>query len=126
MKRLAWAALALLWAQGAVAADTVYRCGPVGQTYSAEPCTDGKPLRVDDGRTAAQQRQARAMARREAALAEQMARDRRKREKAAPKGATRIGPAEASASAASAADRAIKQKRKKSGAGTAAPRDSAR
>jgi len=85
------------------AQTTVYRCGPEGREYSATPCANGKAVNVDDARSTEQQRQAQAMARRDAALADRLAAERKEREASTPKGgAARIGPAAASAPAKSA------------------------
>jgi hypothetical protein len=63
--------------------QTVYRCGPDGRVYSQAPCADGKPLSVEDPRSASQQRAAREVAARDAEQAKQLADERRQREQAA-------------------------------------------
>lgn len=84
--------------------QTVYRCGPDGRVYSQTPCTDGRPVTVDDARTPGQRREAADVARREAKTAQQLADERRQRE-AAARGQPAIGikpdppPAPASAAA---------------------------
>jgi hypothetical protein len=94
------APLALLVAGALVSAQTagpaVYRCG---SSYSSTPCPGGNAVLTDDTRSAAQQREAEALKRREAALAEQLAAERHAREReAAAQPAVGIGP-EAAASA---------------------------
>ena len=58
---------------------TAYRCG---NSYSSTPCPGGSAVANDDARSAAQQREAQDVKRRDAALADQMAADRRARERA--------------------------------------------
>jgi hypothetical protein len=80
------------------AGGQVFRCG---QSYQQVPCEGGKPVDVDDGRDAAQQRQAQAAAAGDRRLAEQLAAERRARETAErrPGGAAAIAlPAQAKAS----------------------------
>lgn len=91
--------MATAHAQGASAG--VYRCG---NSYGAVPCAGGKPLAVDDARTADQQQQALAARQQQARLADQLAAERRAREQAAVgQQAARIGPAAAERAAAEAA-----------------------
>lgn len=98
---LAGSAAAALLASAPLA-QTVYRCGPDGRTYSQTPCADGKPLTVDDPRSAAQQRAARGVAESEAKTAQQLRDERLRREAAARRDvAIGIGP-EPPAAAASA------------------------
>jgi hypothetical protein len=98
---LAGSAAAALLATAA-SAQTIYRCGPDGRSYSQTPCADGKPLTVDDPRSAEQQRAARGVADREAKTAQQLRDERHKREAAASRDvAIGIGP-EPPAAAASA------------------------
>jgi hypothetical protein len=74
------------------AQSPVYRCGLDGREYSSTPCPGGKPVAVDDARTAEQQRQASEAAQRDAKLAKQLEAERRQREAAAkPASAARIG-----------------------------------
>jgi hypothetical protein len=86
-----WLVLALA-APGVAAAppQTVYRCGPDGRIYSQTPCSDGRPLTVDDPRTPGQRQEATDVARREAKAAQQLADERRQRE-AAARGQPAIG-----------------------------------
>ncbi len=116
---LSIALLSIAWvAAGAVAQPTgtaVYRCGPDGREYSATPCANGKSLNPDDPRSPGQQHQAQEAARREAALADQLARERRTREKAAlPAQAIRIGPAASAPSRAASAPKKGKSRKQKS------------
>jgi hypothetical protein len=58
------------WALGLPAsAQTVYRCGHEGRSYSQQPCSDGKPVRVDDARSDAERREAGHAAARDARIA---------------------------------------------------------
>ncbi|WP_353090482.1 hypothetical protein [Methylibium sp.] len=67
--------------QAASAQAAVYRCGADGRSYSQQPCADGRPLRVDDdARTPSQRQQATESARRDAHLADALARERRQAE----------------------------------------------
>jgi hypothetical protein len=103
--------LATLLAATTSFGETVYRCGPDGREYSATPCAGGQTLQLDDSRTPAQQRDAKAVAHREAKLAEQMTRERKGQEATAAKTAARIGPSPAPA-ASSAAHGKKKKKQK--------------
>ena len=79
--RTALAALGLAAsASHAAPPQTVYRCGPDGRVYSQTPCADGKPVTIDDPRSASQQKAARDVAERDAQQAKQLADERRKRE----------------------------------------------
>jgi hypothetical protein len=64
-------------------AQSVYRCGPDGRTYSQQPCRDGRSVDVDDSRTADQQAQAQRAAQRDAQLGQAMQQDRQAVEAAA-------------------------------------------
>jgi hypothetical protein len=80
--------------------QTVYRCGPEGRVYSQTPCADGKPVTVDDPRSASQQKAARDVAARDAQQAQDLAEERRQREQAARgQQAIAIKPADGAASA---------------------------
>ena len=69
---------------------TAYRCG---NSYSSKPCPGGTAVDAADPRSAAQQREAREAAERQAVLARQMKADRLAAERAAPKGgAANLGP----------------------------------
>ena len=102
--------------------QTVYRCGPDGRVYSQAPCADGKPLSVEDPRSASQQKAARDVAGRDAEQAKQLAEQRRQREQAA-QGQLAAGfkTAPPPPAAASAAQRPSKGKGK--GKGRAATTD---
>ena len=89
--------------------QTVYRCGPDGRVYSQTPCADGKPVTIDDPRSASQQQAAREAAERDARLARQLAEERRQREAAAAgQGLGGIKAAPSTAGKASAAARNTK------------------
>ena len=61
-------------------AQTVWRCGPEGRSYADSPCDRGRAIEVTAGRPAADLQQAQSNARREQALAMQLANERRQRE----------------------------------------------
>jgi hypothetical protein len=92
----------------AAPAQTVYRCGPDGRQYSQTPCADGRPVTVEDSRSAEQQRAAKDVAARDSKQAEKLADERRQRDEAA-KGQVAVGikPAQ-DAAAASAPKRKAK------------------
>jgi hypothetical protein len=93
-------------------AQTVYRCGPEGRIYSQTPCADGKSVAVDDARSAAQQKEARDVAQRDAERAATLAQERHQRE-AAAKGQQAAGFMTSPASPASAPTGKPKAKSKK-------------
>jgi len=67
------------------AAEQVYRCGPDGRVYQNKPCGEGgKTVDVADPRSAEQQKSARAAAKADARLADELERDRRAREAGLP------------------------------------------
>jgi hypothetical protein len=101
-------ALCVAGAASAAPPQTVYRCGPDGRVYSQTPCADGRPVTIDDPRSAQQQQQAA----RDTQLADQLARERKQRE-AAAKGQAAAGfKTSASAEPASAAASRPKAKSK--------------
>lgn len=112
---LAWLTLLLALpgrvnAQGSGSGPTVYRCG-AGQ-YSSEPCPGGVKLDTPAPPTPEQQRLAREAAARDARMAQQLADERRARERAAAAQAVSVGPTTASKKAvASAEPKATKQKK---------------
>lgn len=73
-------ALLLLCGSASAAAQTVYRCGADGRSYSDAPCRDGRPVQVDDARTPAQRGQSAAAMRGDARAAAAMERERERRE----------------------------------------------
>lgn len=83
-------ATALLLAS-ATQAQTVWRCGPDGRSYADEPCAGGRLVAVADPRSAADRAAALDLARREQALADTLAQQRRDRAAQAV-GAAGIGP----------------------------------
>lgn len=96
---LPWMALSV---QAQAPATGIYRCG---SGYSDTPCPGGTPVAADDTRSAAQLEQAREVKRREAALADRLAAERRVQERAAAgQRAAGIGP-----TAAETAQRAASQ-----------------
>ncbi len=76
------------------ASQKVFRCGPEGKTYSQTPCKDGYEVNADDQRSAEQRKAAEDNVKREAKMADKMAREREAKEAAAAKqGPTIIGKA---------------------------------
>jgi hypothetical protein len=79
------AGLALAWpaldAAAQKSSTEVYKCGD--SQYSATPCPSGKAIDVADPRSAQQQREASAVARRDAAEADRLVAERHAREQAA-------------------------------------------
>jgi hypothetical protein len=96
-------------AQGAAA----YRCGADGRSYSQQPCADGRPLRVDDdARTPAQRQQATESARRDAHLADALARERRQAESVSVRAAALSAPPPKDAAARASAGKPNQKKRR--------------
>ena len=91
----------------------VYRCG---NSYQAKPCAGGVAVDAADPRSDAQRREAGAARQRDAALARQMAADRRAAERDAARsgGPANVGPAAAAAPAKPAAASAKERKKPKS------------
>lgn len=73
-----------------VDAQTVYRCGPEGRSYSQTPCAQGRMVEVDDARSRQQRREALDVAERDRALADSLAQDRLAREAQPRAGAGKI------------------------------------
>lgn len=79
--------------QAASAEGAIYRCGADGRSYSQQPCVDRRPLDVDDdARTPAQRQQAMESARRDARLADALARERRQAESSSVRAASLSAP----------------------------------
>lgn len=79
----------------AFAQDVVWRCGPEGRSYSAQPCADGRTVAVADPRDEVQRAQAQEVAERERRLARQLGQERRQRlhaARASGQGAAGIEP----------------------------------
>ena len=74
--------LACALGAGAVGAQTVYRCG---NTYSQTPCSQGRVVDDEDGRTQAQQSEAQSSQRRQMQVGDELA-VRRARDEAQPMG----------------------------------------
>lgn len=86
---------AMVWlaVSAPAAAQTVYRCGPAGNSYSQQPCADGRAVDVSDPRSAAQVAEARASLRAQEQWATRAARERRIDEAARrPAQAVSLGP----------------------------------
>jgi hypothetical protein len=76
-------------------AQTVYRCGPAGNSYSHQPCPEGRVVDVNDPRSPAQVKEARDSLREQERWAVRAARERRAEEAAHPPArAAGIGPAQ--------------------------------
>lgn len=75
--------LVLLIAGTAAQAQTVWRCGADGRSYSDSPCPDGRPVAVADARSAAEVSQGQAVLAGDRRLAQQLAAERREREREA-------------------------------------------
>jgi hypothetical protein len=83
-----FAAATLLFAVGAQA-QTVWRCGPEGRSYSDSPCPQGRLVAAGDTRSPAALQEAREVAARQQRLADKLVHDRQQQEalerRAAPK-----------------------------------------
>ena len=80
-------------------AQSVWRCGEGGRTYSESPCPNGRQVNAADTRTAAQVQTARDELKRSQDLAARMRKERledEKRNRAANGMAANLGPAKAS------------------------------
>jgi hypothetical protein len=89
----------------ALQAQTVWRCGPDGRSYSDSPCADGQVVAVADARSPADVAEGRAVAARDQQLAQQMVVDRQARERAyrsRGSGLAAVAPAPVPASAVNA------------------------
>jgi predicted dienelactone hydrolase len=80
----------LLLAATASQAQSVWRCGPDGRSFSDAPCKEGRELNLPQARPAADLDSAQAMAQREKALAAQLVRERQQREAVTMAGAAGI------------------------------------
>lgn len=61
-------------------AQTIYRCGPDGRSYSQTPCAGARVVQAQDERTDQQRREAQAVAHSQRDLGESLAADRQARE----------------------------------------------
>ena len=94
-----WIAL-MLFAASAASAQTVWRCGPDGRSYSDAPCRDGRAVEAAQARPAADLSEARDIAQREKQFASRLVQERHQREAATTAGLSGIrGPRLASESA---------------------------
>ena len=116
-------ALALIALAAAAHAETVYRCGPGGSQYASAPCPGGRAVEAEDARTPAQRKQAEAIARQEAALAERLVQERERREAAIHpaaavgiRGERGVAPARAASAPAHAKPKKKKSKKKSAAA----------
>lgn len=67
---------------GIASAETVYRCGPAGNSYSQTPCDDGRALDASDRRNADHVAEARRVAEMERRLGDVLERERLQQEQA--------------------------------------------
>lgn len=76
------ALLPLMWILllGNVQAQSVWRCGPDGRQFSDKPCEQGRQLETLEARPSSDLAAAQDAARREKALADQLAKERQQRE----------------------------------------------
>ncbi|MGA0610425.1 hypothetical protein [Caldimonas sp. KR1-144] len=74
--RVAMLYLTLCGLGSIVNAQTVYRCGPDGRSYSQTPCADGRAIEVADTRSDEQRRQSRAAIDADKRLADELERER--------------------------------------------------
>lgn len=142
--RLAAIGLLLAGVVGGGSAQTVYRCGPDGRSYSQQPCAEGRALAVDDVRGADARREGEAAAARQARAAALLAQERQRRDAERPRAASLgrsasgdpsfapTAPLTSSASSKAASRKASKRKgqrggdsRGKAGATSAASADAA-
>ena len=70
----------LLLAAGVAPAQSVWRCGPDGRSYSDTPCADGRALLASDRRSDAERAEALAVSTREKQALDTLAAQRRQRE----------------------------------------------
>jgi hypothetical protein len=84
------ALLCLVLAGTGVDAQTVYRCGPEGRSYSQSPCPQGKAVDVSDKRSREQRSAAEARARDDQVMGDALERERRACEADQPVTATKI------------------------------------
>lgn len=95
----ALALCALLALPALASAQTIWRCGPDGRSFSDTPCTDGRALVVADTRPGEDLNEARALAQREIDLAEKLRRERLAAEAAQRgNGLAALGPTSSDAS----------------------------
>jgi hypothetical protein len=81
--KLLIATLTLLLA-GSLQAQTVWRCGADGRSYSDSPCTDGRVVAVADSRSTGEVDTAQGIVEREQTLAKHLAEQRKVREAQLP------------------------------------------
>lgn len=74
-----------------VNAQTVYRCGPDGRSYSYVPCPEGRPVDVGDRRSVLQRQHAQRAAATDRRLAADMERERVARDREAKPNAGSLG-----------------------------------
>ena len=72
--------LLLALSAGLTQAQTIWRCGAEARSYSDAPCPGGRPVVVDDSRSAADVADAREVLARDQRLAQQLVIERRERE----------------------------------------------
>ena len=75
--------VAVLGLAAATQAQTVWRCGADGRSYSDSPCPEGRPVGMADARSEAQVAQAQQVLARDRQLARQLVAERQQREREA-------------------------------------------
>jgi hypothetical protein len=110
----AWAlgATAVLGIGAVQAAPTVWRCG---NSYSEQPCPQGKAIETEDAPSAERRREADEATRRDLAAAESMQRERLRREAQPPRQAVLIGMPAQRATPGKTADTPPKAKKPRAG-----------
>lgn len=79
-------------------AQTIWRCGPDGRSFSDSPCAEGRMLEVADTRPSQDVAEARALADREIRLADRLRRERLREESAQRgNGLAALGPVSSAA-----------------------------
>ena len=109
-----WIAL-LLFITSAAQAQTVWRCGPEGRSYSNAPCREGRALDAAQPRPAADLSGAQDMAQREKALAAKLVQDRQQREAVKTTGLSGIRDSSLATAAAVKPKAAVRGKAKAAG-----------
>ena len=97
----------------AAGAQTVYRCGTDGKTYSQQPCPEGRAFDAGDARTREQAAQTAAAVKRDAREAAVLEKERRRNEARPAAKATSLSAAAPPAAASKPASHKPKRKRDK-------------
>ncbi len=109
--------LVALLAVSSAHAQTIYRCGPDGRTFTQTPCAQGRAMTLDgDTRSEAQRQEAATVVEREQVLGDALRQERTARERTLAHGATTIDGRVGYARGVPAASDAPASGRKKSSA----------